>query len=129
MTRMAGPDCAGKCNLVYIHTNIRTYFTAGILIPHASPSLQTAGGACEHPTAPSFRRRAGNRLDTGGMRKKCRKERVGSVAANPDNLLIGSNKEAEGGPQGTRGSSNNCTSRESASPLSRLIRGFRNKYE
>ena len=28
-------------------------------------------------------------------RKKCRKERVGSVAANSDNL--GSNKEAEGG--------------------------------
>ena len=31
----------------------------------------------------------------GGKRKKCRKERVGSVAANPDNL--GSNKEAGGG--------------------------------
>ena len=31
----------------------------------------------------------------GGKRKKCRKERVGSVAANPDNL--GSNKEAWGG--------------------------------
>ena len=30
----------------------------------------------------------------GGKRKKCRKERVGSVAANPDNLE--SNKEAEG---------------------------------
>ena len=40
-------------------------------------------------------RRAGNRGDTGGKRKKCRKERVGSVAANPDNLE--SNKEAGGG--------------------------------
>ena len=30
----------------------------------------------------------------GGKRKKCRKERVGSIAANPDNL--GGNKE-EGG--------------------------------
>ena len=30
----------------------------------------------------------------GGKRKKCRKERVGSVVANPDNL--GSNKEAGG---------------------------------
>ena len=30
-------------------------FTAGILIPHASPSLQTGGGACEHPTAPFAR--------------------------------------------------------------------------
>ena len=50
----------------------------------------------------SCRRRAGNGRDTGGMRKKCRKERAGSVAANPDNLLIiESNKEAEGGSQGT----------------------------
>ena len=31
----------------------------------------------------------------GGKRKKYRKERVGSVAANPDNL--GSKKEAGGG--------------------------------
>ena len=31
----------------------------------------------------------------GGKRKKCRKERVGSVAANSDNL--GSNKETGGG--------------------------------
>ena len=46
----------------------------------------------------SCRRRAGNRGDMGGKRKKCRKERVGSVAANPDNL--GSNKEAGGGAQG-----------------------------
>ena len=30
----------------------------------------------------------------GGKRKKCRKGRVGSVAANPDNL--GSNKEVGG---------------------------------
>ena len=63
----------------------------------------------------------------GGTRKKCRKERVGSVAANPDNL--GSNKEAGGGAQGAQGSSKFCLSREkSVSPLSRLIRGFRNKY-
>ena len=42
----------------------------------------------------SCRRRAGNGGDMGGKRTKCRKERVGSVAANPDNL--GSNKEARG---------------------------------
>ena len=58
--------------------------------------------------------------------KKCREERVGSVAANPDNL--GSNKEAGGAAQGSQGSNKICTSRESVSPLSRLIRGFRNKY-
>ena len=57
----------------------------------------------------SCRRRAGNGGDTGGKRKKCRKERVGSVAANPDNLE--SNKEAGGGAQGAQGSSKICTSR------------------
>ena len=55
-----------------------------------------------------------------------RKERVGSVAANSDNLR--SNKEAGRGAQGAQGSSEIRTSRESVSPLSRLIRGFRNKY-
>ena len=55
----------------------------------------------------------------GGKRKKCRKERVDSVAANPDNP--GSNKEAGGGAQGAQGSSKICTSRESVSPLSCLI--------
>ena len=74
----------------------------------------------------SCRRRAGNGGDKGGKRKKCRKERAGSVAANPDNL--GSNKEAGGGAQGGQGSSEICTSRESVSPLLRLIRGFSNKY-
>ena len=69
---------------------------------------------------------AGNGGDMGGKPKKCRKERVGSVAANPDNL--GSNKEAGGGAHDAQGSSKICTSRESVSPLSRLIRGFRNKY-
>ena len=72
------------------------------------------------------RRHAGNRGDRGGKRNKCRKERVGSVAASPDNL--GSNKEAGGRAQISQGSSKICTSRESVSPLSRLMRGFRNKY-
>ena len=72
------------------------------------------------------RRRAGNGGDMGGKRKQFRKERVGSVAANPDNL--GSNKKAGGGAQGAQGSSKICTRRESVSRLSRLIRGFRNKY-
>ena len=74
----------------------------------------------------SCTRRAGNGGDTGRKRIKCGKERVCSVAANPDNL--GSNKEAEGGAQGAQGSSRICTSRERVSPLSRLIKGFRNKY-
>ena len=40
----------------------------------------------------------------------------------------GEQKEAGGGAEGTLSLSKNCTSRESVSPLSRLIRGFRNKY-
>ena len=55
-----------------------------------------------------------------------RKGRVGPVTANPDNLE--NSKEAGGGAQGAQGLSKNCTSRESVSLLSRLIRGFRNKY-
>ena len=64
----------------------------------------------------------------GGKRKKCRKERVGSVADNPDNL--GSNKEAGGEHKVLRAQVRFIlfNSRESVSPLSRLIRGFRNKY-
>ena len=72
-------------------------------------------------------RRVQHRSETySNESQKCRKERVGSVAANPDNL--GSNKEVGGGVQVAQGLSNICTSRESVSPLSRLIRGFRNKY-
>ena len=65
----------------------------------------------------------GNGGDLGGKREKRRKERVGPVAANPDN--VENSKEAGGGAQGTQGLSKNCTSRDSGSPLSRLIRGFR----
>ena len=61
----------------------------------------------------------------GGKRKKCRKERVGPVAANPNNLE--SSKEAPGGARGTQNLSKNFISRESVTPWSRLIRGFRNK--
>ena len=69
----------------------------------------------------------GNGGALGGKRsKKRRQERASSVAANPDNLE--SNNEAGGGAQGIEGLSKNCTSRESVSSLSCLIRGFRNKY-
>ena len=78
------------------------------------------------PYNKSCRRHVGNGGDFGGKRKKCRKERVGPVAANPDHLE--NNKEAGRGTQDTQGLSKNCASRESVSPLSRLIRGFCNKY-
>ena len=74
----------------------------------------------------SCRRHVGNRGDLDGKRKKCRKERVSPVVANPGNLE--NNKKARGGAQGTQGLNKNCTSRESVPPLSRLTRGFRNKY-
>ena len=80
------------------------------------------------PHKSSCRRRVGNGGDLGENRKTCihRKERVGPVVANPDNLE--SNKEAGRGAHGAQGLSKNCRRRESVSPLSRLIRGFRNEY-
>ena len=63
----------------------------------------------------SGRRHVGNGGDLVGKKKKYRKERVGPVAANPDNLE--NNKETGGGGHKL------CTSRESVSPS-----GFRKKY-
>ena len=61
-----------------------------------------------------------------GREKKRRKERVGPVAANPDNLE--SNKGAGGGSaQGTQGSSKNCTNRECV-PLGGSMRVAWNDY-
>ena len=42
-------------------------FTAGTLIPHASPSLQTGGGACEHPTATFARPSVGTSASYRGV--------------------------------------------------------------
>ena len=74
----------------------------------------------------SCRRHMGNGEDLGGKRKKCRKERIGPVAAKPDNLE--NNKEVGRGAQCTYGLSKKCIIRESVFPLSRLIKSFRNKY-
>ena len=71
------------------------------------------------------RRDVGNGGDLCGKRKERRQERIGSVAANLDNLET--SKEAGEKAQGTHGLSKNSTSRESVSPLRRLIREFRNK--
>ena len=62
----------------------------------------------------------------GNIETKCRKRSVGSVTADPDDLE--DSKEAGREAQGTQGLSNKCTSKESVFPLSRRIRGFRNKY-
>ena len=42
-------------------------FTAGTLISHASPSLQTGGGACEHTTAPFARPGVGTSASYRGV--------------------------------------------------------------
>ena len=107
MARMTGPDCAVMCNLINIHTYIQT-----------AKKRKKPLNSC--------RRQGGNGGDFGGTRKRCRKGSVGPVAANSNIVEI--NKEAGGGAEGTLSLKKNCTSRESVSPLSRLIRGFRNKY-
>ena len=58
----------------------------------------------------SCKRDVGNGGDLGQKRKKCRQEKVGSVAANPDHLE--DSKEARGKAHGIQGLSKNCTSRE-----------------
>ena len=72
------------------------------------------------------RRDVVNGGDLGGKRKKRRQESVTSVAPNSDSLK--NSKGARGEAQGTQSLSKNCISRESVSPLLRLIRDFRNKY-
>ena len=101
------------CNLINIHTYIHTYRNGDGSVDSSGDGnvdddngngnedrIGEGGREAKKLKKPQnrCRRRAGNGGDTGGKRKKCRKERVGPVAANPDNLE--SNKEAEGG--GTR---------------------------
>ena len=64
--------------------------------------------------------------DLSAKRGKCRQERIGPVAANPDNLE--NDKEAGGEAQGTQALSKKRTSRESVYPLRRLMSGFHKKY-
>ena len=119
----------------YIHAYIHTYihnvqFNKYIHTVHTYIHTVRRGGEKEAKKRKkplnSCRRQGGNGGDFGGTRKRCRKGSVGPVAANSNIVEI--NKEAGGGAQGTLSLSKNCTSRESVSPLSRLIRGFRNKY-
>ena len=101
----------------YIHTYIHAYIIHTYIHTYIHKRKKPLN---------SCRRQGGNGGDFGGTRKRCRKGSVGPAAANSNIVEI--NKEAGGGAQGTLSLSKNCTSRESVSPLSRLIRGFRNKY-
>ena len=61
------------------------------------------------------------------MKNVDKKVLVHSMTADPDNNNVENSKGA--GREGTQSLSKyNCTTRESVSPWSRLIIGFRNKY-
>ena len=62
----------------------------------------------------------------GGEKQKRRQEGVGSVAAYPSNPE--NSKEAEREVLGIKALTKDFISRECFSSLSRLIRGFRDKY-
>ena len=66
------------------------------------------------------------RRDVGNRGEKRRQESVGSVDVNPEDL----EKRSEAGrkAQDAEGLSKNITGRESVSPLSLVIEGFRSKY-
>ena len=108
-------------------TEARTVAEMGTMIAGTRIGEDGRGAKKRKKPQTSCRRHVGNGGDLGEKRETCRKKRVGPVAAKPDNLER--DKEAGGVAQGTQGSSKNCTSRESVSPLPSLIRGFRDKYD
>ena len=81
-------------------------FTAGTLIPQASPSLQTGGGACEHPTAPFARPgvctsasyRGGNQVRGTGRSERGRGVGGGNGDGNSD---VNGDGDGDGAGTGT----------------------------
>ena len=78
----------------------------------------TGSGRAEKRPNKRFRCDVENMGDSGGKGKKCRQERVGSVAADPDN--IENINEAGRQAQRTQSLSVNCRSRKSVPISSRL---------
>ena len=107
MTRMKGPNFAVMCNFINIHTYINTYI-------HTYIHAYIKGDQCEWHRI--------TRMTGPDCTVMCNLINIHTY------IHTYIHEEAGGGAQGTQGSSNNCTSRESVSPLSHLIRGFRNKY-
>ena len=110
MTRMTGPDCVVMCNLINTHTHTHTHtHTQGTLIPHASPSLQTGGGACEHPTAPCARpgvgtsasHRGGNRIRGAGRSKRGRGRDWSRGGDGDGNGDVNGHEDGDGAGAGT----------------------------
>ena len=89
----------------------------------ARDMIGKGGGEAKERKKPQkrFRRVVEKGGDLGGRRKKRRQESIGSVDVGPGHLK---NRKEE--TQGAQGLSKSC--RESVSPLSGLIRGFRIKY-
>ena len=111
MTRMTGPDCVVMCNL--INTYIHTY-----ILPRED---QCVWHRMTRMTGPDCVVMC-NLINTYYIIHTYIHTYIRTY------IHVEINKEAGGGAQGTLSLSKNCTSRESVSPLSRLIRGFRNKY-
>ena len=91
MTRMTGPDCVVMCNLINTHTHTHTH----------EDRIGEGGVEAKKRKKPhkSCRRHVGNGGDLGRKREKRRQERVGVVAADPDNLE--NRKDAGGIAHGT----------------------------
>ena len=85
MTRMTGPDCAVMCNLINAHTHTHTWTGTRVGSRRAEERRRSAR---------NHTRLVGAGGDLGGKREKSWKDRVGPVAANPDNLE--NDKEARG---------------------------------
>ena len=82
-------------------------FTAGTFIPHASPSLQTGGGACEHSTAPFARPGVCTRVSYRGQPgPRDGKERTGAgtetVTGSGTGTVMGTKRERERGWRRTK---------------------------
>ena len=90
MTRMTGPDCAVMCNLINTHTHTHMEMGTGTTITGLGTRIGSGRAEERRKSAKKRKIFVDAVRETGETRvqreKKCRKERVGSVAANPDNL-------------------------------------------
>ena len=122
MTRMTGPDCAVMFNLINTHTLTHTRRMTG-------PDCAVMCNLINTHTHTHTDQREWHRM-TRMTRPDCAVmcNLINTHTHTHTHIHTHTHKEAGGGAQGAQGSSKVCTSRESVSSLSRLIRGFRNKY-
>ena len=140
MTRMAGPDCAVTCNLINTHTHthihVRTQWGGKLWL--GVRAFLAKNTLTKNNPRVGYMQKSITQVDyRAGLRGHVQFDKIhthewhrmtrmtGPDCAVMCNLI---NTHTHTGAQGTLSLSKNCTSRESVSPLSRLIRGFRNKY-